>query len=118
MATQRRDIITVKGDPARRQAAGRLGFGRTSLEGGRWGSHAELRAPLAKHLVHLLFEHGGVGGAALLARRLQTGENLLQVVDARLGAVAELAVPRRRAGALATRRGVVGAGGRISRHLA
>jgi hypothetical protein len=108
-----------RGFRTKRGSTGRARVWGTCLEGGRWGSDAELRAPLAKHLVNLLFEHGG---AALLARRLQAGEHLLQVVDARLGAVAELPVPRRRAGALAARGGVVGvgvgAGGWISRHLA
>lgn len=68
----------------------------------------------------LLLEDGGVGGTALLARRLETGEHLLEVVHAVLRAVAELAVPRRRAGALAPRRGVGGAAavGRITRHRA
>jgi hypothetical protein len=48
--------------------------------------------PLAEHLVDLLLEDGGVGGAALLARRLEGGEHLLEVVHAVLRAVSELTI--------------------------
>lgn len=85
------------------------------LEGGGGGGDAELGPPLAEHLVDLLLEDGGVGGAALLAGGLEAGEDLLEVVHAGLGAVAELLVPRRRAGTLA-RRGAAAAAGRIARH--
>jgi hypothetical protein len=68
---------------------------RTCLEGGGGGGDAELGAPLAEHLVDLLLEDGGVGGAALLARRLEAGEHLLEVVHAVLRAVAELTMSGR-----------------------
>ena len=98
-----------------------IGGGRRDVyleRGGRGGS-AELGAPLPEHLLELRLEDGGVGRAGVLARGLEAGEHLLEVVHAVLRAVAELPVPRRRAGALAARRGVGGAvatGGRISRH--
>ncbi len=68
------------------------------LEGGGGGGDVELGAPLPEHVVDLLLEEGGVGGAALLAGGLEAGEHLLEVVDAGLGEVAELLVPRGGAG--------------------
>lgn len=65
------------------------------MEGGRGGGDAGLGAALAEHLVELGLEDDGVGGAGLLAGRLEAGEHVLEVVDAGLGAGAELLVPRR-----------------------
>jgi hypothetical protein len=58
--------------------------GRGNLEGGGGGGDAELGAPLAEHLVELLLEDDGVGGAGLLAGVLEAGERVLEVVDAGL----------------------------------
>ena len=87
------------------------------LEGGGGRGDAELGPPLAEHLVDLLLEDGGVGGAALLAGGLEAGEDLLEVVHAGLGAVTELLVSRRRARTL-PRGGTAAGGGRIARHRA
>jgi hypothetical protein len=46
--------------------------------------------------VELLLEDGGVGGAGVLVRRLEAGEHLLEIIDAGLGARAELVVPQPR----------------------
>jgi len=49
----------------------------TCLERGSRGWDAELGTPLTEHLVDLLLEDGGVGGAALLASGLEAAEHLL-----------------------------------------
>lgn len=65
------------------------------MEGSGGRSLIELSLPLAEHLVDLFLENGDIGGAALLAGRLEVGELLLEVVHPVAGLVLEQLVRRR-----------------------
>jgi hypothetical protein len=95
-------VVTLPPTATTPSAAPRKKEGEMSAKrskGGRYlqrrcgGGRAEFRAPLVERQVELLLEDGGVGGAGVLARRLEAGEHLLEIIDAGLGARAELVVP-------------------------